>query len=453
MGVIHMSDLPGVKQEDITPRISKQINMGEIPDPGTVRQKRIMVEHCRKVAEVFKQGQWKGQRCFILGGGRSVNRINLEEIAGEHIIGVNLAFRLIDPEIIYAMDARLWGWIENNTTGAGDSELFQKSNAVKVWSDITSAPLPEDIVIAPSLGRPGLSSKMSEGVACGSNSGFGALNLALLLGASEIYLIGYDFDGPRWHRGYPQGNDVGHEYHMQCYRECVEDFKKLFPNQKIINLNKNSKLKVFEFGDMPKDTLKKKPVVEREAVEGEPLFVSYYTTGNGYAQYAKKLERTLKEFNLAYSVQAVKSKGKWDLDTKLKPTFLLKIMEQYPGRPIVWLDADAIVSAKPEKLLKNNADIAVYINPGEGCISNVMYLSGNEKSKEFLEDWKALCEDPKNEAVWDQKLVDKVLKSFKGTVDHLPPEYCYMHLGKNLAEVDKSKIVIEQFQASRKLKR
>lgn len=457
MGEIKMSDLPTPKP-NFERKESQVIRMGDIPDPAYKKQREIMTNAQRKVWDVLRQGEWKGKRCFIIGGGQSVKDVDLSKLEGEKVIAVNMAYRLIDPDIIYAMDARVWGWIENEMMQEGDNVKFLQSKAVKVWSDITAAPLPEDITIAPSIHRPGVSTNLKEGVACGTNSGFGALNLALLLGASEIYLIGFDFYGERWHAGYPQGGDATMDYHLNCYEQASAQIKKEFKGQRIINVNPKSKLTCFEMGDLPADLgelnegRNDETTEKRERGEDEPLFVSYYTVKSGYDKYAKQLMKSLEALNLEMDVQAIKGKGKWDLDTKLKPDFIQKMRQRHPGRTLVWLDADAVVNKVPELLLKSDADIAVHYRGTEGVISNCVLFADTKVANDILADWKGLCENPKNEKVWDQKLLQQAIEAHKkAKVEKLPDDYCYLVGLSNNPDVKDP--VIEQQQASRKLKK
>jgi hypothetical protein len=457
MGEIKMQNLPGVEQK-FNPVESKTIKMSDLKDFGSRRATEFMKIMHRGIKDVFRKDQWAGKRCFIIGGGPSVKNFDLKKLEGEHTIGINMAFRLFNPEIIFGMDARLWGWIEEEETGKGDREKFNKCKSIKVWSDITQAPLPEDIVIAPSIGRPGLSESLEEGLGIGTNSGFGALNLALLLGASEIYLIGYDFKGGRWHPGYPAPSEAGNDYHLQCFLENSEGFKK-FPS-KIINLNSDSALKIFEFGKLPANLKEEKAppakteeVIARKKSETDPVFVNYYTVGNGYEEFAKTLQASMRRFDLEFDSQPIKDRGKWDINTKFKPEFILKMMEKYPERPIVWVDADAVFVKCPELLFNIEEDIAVhYYKEGRELVSNLVYFAPTKKAEKILNKWKEACEDPEKEAVWDQQILQKILESNSKSVkvNRLPPEYCYILLGKNPAGIDP---VVEQRQASRSLKK
>lgn len=458
MGVLKMSDLPSKSNEYKQPDKSKTLRMCDILDAGSIKEKKIMMLTNRKVGEVFAQGEWRGQRCFIIGGGQSVNDFDLSLLKNEKTIGVNMAFRKLDPTILYGMDARLWGWIEQDELESGDCVKFITSKAKKVWSNINAFPLPEDILIAPTIGRPGISTNIKEGVAAGTNSGFGALNLALLLGASEIYLIGYDFYGKRWHKGYPHPEDKKtNGFHLGVYQESVDEIKKAFPNQRIINVNPESKLKYFEFGKMPKDFKTEEEKVgatvfkRKDKKKTDPVFVNYFSMGTGYEAYAIDLVESMKKFDIDMDVQAIKSRGNWDANIKFKPEYVLKMMDKYPGRPIVWVDADAVFVKFPEYMYSIKEHVGIhYYKKGIEPVTNLIYFSGGEPSKKLLKKWKKVCEDPKNKDVRnDQLLFQDLLETTKLKINKLPPEYCYILLGKNPEGCDP---VVEQRQASRKLK-
>jgi len=443
---ITMGDLPARKAGDLRAVKHPILTMSSLPDSNTRKRRQIVYQTNRKIGDVLADGAWKGQRCFIVAGGESVNDFDLKLLNGEHTIGVNLAFRKFNPEIIYGMDARLWGWIENNETGPHDKALFDSCKAIKVWSDISTSPLPEDIVSAPSIGRPGVSRSLKEGIGAGTNSGFGAINIALCLGASEIYLIGYDFYGDRWHAGYPQHGEAGNDFHKQCYEETSEQYKE-FPS-KIINLNPKSRLRIFEFGTMPTDLKSAPAKFSRPRLVGEPVFVNFYTPDNGYKTYADNLRKTLERLDLDHDVQPIKNRGDWDSNTKAKPEFILKMLDLYTGRPIVWLDADSVVVSLPERLLQCKADFACRIRDTGELISSVMYFANNEETRAYLKKAQKLMSTEDKHPFGEQIFFQKALKGFKGTTENLPESYCCI-MGISKLDVEP---VIEQHQASRSLK-
>jgi hypothetical protein len=93
------------------------------------------------------------------------------------------------------------------------------------------------------------SRSLSDGLWNGTNAGASALNLADILGASPIYLLGFDMLGSKgktinWHDEYKEKQD------SWVYSQFTVDFIRNIANirSKVINLNPQSGLKCFEFG-------------------------------------------------------------------------------------------------------------------------------------------------------------------------------------------------------------
>ena len=99
-----------------------------------------------------------------------------------------------------------------------------------------------------------ISFDLNEGIVGNSNSGLGAMMLAIALGANPIYLLGYDMyikgDRTHWHEGYPN-QDRGKIYDgkLKKYIRRLKEFAPQIEEKgvKIINLNPESALKCFSF--------------------------------------------------------------------------------------------------------------------------------------------------------------------------------------------------------------
>jgi hypothetical protein len=97
-----------------------------------------------------------------------------------------------------------------------------------------------------------------DGLAWNGNTGAVAINLALLLGADPIYLLGYDMqiseDGKgNFHNAYNhKPNPKTYNRFLRGMRCMASEMKKLFPGRQVINLEDGtSALEVF-----PKESLK-----------------------------------------------------------------------------------------------------------------------------------------------------------------------------------------------------
>ena len=140
----------------------------------------------------MNDSQWAGEKCFIVGGGPSLKDFDWSILAGQkHIIAVNAAvFDLPHAEVFITEDAR---FIKRF---APQLNLFA---GVKVFScpDDTycaevRALVPFMIILPTRDKRYGWSKHIADGLSTSSNSGIPALNLADILAADPIYLLGFD---------------------------------------------------------------------------------------------------------------------------------------------------------------------------------------------------------------------------------------------------------------------
>ena len=180
-----------------------------------------------------------------------------------------------------------------------------------------------------------------------------------------------------------------------------------------------------------------------------PIFVNFYTGDNGYRKYCDKLIKSLNKFNLPYYIVEIHSKGhKWTRICQQKPYILLKVMNKYPNKNVVWVDADAIIEKEP-RLFKNiTKSFAVHYIGGNEFASGTLFFKNNKISRNIIDDW--VKENNKNSNAWDQRTLGKIINSkYKKHEYKLPKEYCSIFDRKDYQNIDR---VISQWQASRKLK-
>lgn len=216
----------------------------------------------RHFEEVMPGGSWHGHPAFIVGGGPSLRGFDFSRLRGRRSIGVNLAFYAFDPTIIFSMDTRFLNWIFNGTYDRGSfpglRAKFEKTAAYKVWLLTYSASLAEDIFIVPvhKSYQDGLGSftlRYRDGIGHGNNSGYAALNLAVILGANPIYLLGFDCnrlpDASHWHAGHPVPQNPKHlDSFIPRFETAAAATKKA--GIRVVNLNPASALRCFEFGSL-----------------------------------------------------------------------------------------------------------------------------------------------------------------------------------------------------------
>jgi len=171
----------------------------------------------RFIYEVLPDRSWKGHPCVVVGGGPSLSDFDWELLRGWRVIGVNRVYEKFDPTIIFSMDTRFLRWIMEAKYGEEARKKFTESKAYKTWLCTYNCKLPPEIYIVKvwknyGAGFRAFPETMRNGIGHGNNSGFGALNLAVCLGANPIYLLGFDMRyevkgeefRTHWHGGHPQ---------------------------------------------------------------------------------------------------------------------------------------------------------------------------------------------------------------------------------------------------------
>jgi len=190
---------------------------------------------------------WQDQDCFIIGGGTSLRNFDWSVLEHENTIGCNNAFRLgpkvcnicifCDKGFIFDSDEPRWGFYEElskfpNPIVTNDDQL---RNRKEPWLKY----IPRKVR---GLGI--------ETLGYNANTGAAAINLALMLGASTIYLLGFDMfldnnGKPNWHNHLidKPGSDV-YARMVSAFIHVRKDLKK-FPNCRILNVTKKSSLNLF----------------------------------------------------------------------------------------------------------------------------------------------------------------------------------------------------------------
>jgi len=216
------------------------------------------VKQLEKPAKIFKREitkpknpiwsvpkMWLGETVFILGGGPTLNDINLDLIKHRKVIGINNAYG--DPngdgyiprdwvDICFFADQRWRQW---------HSKDIQKFKGMVVTCRST---------LHGKSGMFGLHRGQAEGLeerpqflAWNKSSGGAAINLAYHLGATTCVLLGYDMrrvgNRANWHHDHPAPQKNPYERFLLPYAKVAKDADRL--GMKIINCTLESALRVF----------------------------------------------------------------------------------------------------------------------------------------------------------------------------------------------------------------
>ncbi len=186
---------------------------------------------------------FQNQSVFLVGGGPSLKGFDWERLRGKNIIAINRAFEVLPwAQVLYWTDPEFYLTQKNEIDEfAGlkvcSKELKQKTTDIHILK-----------------GYNGKQLDMREGHIChGNNSGFGALNLAVKLGAKKVMLLGFDGHAQQkqthWHNGYnKQLNKTVYRRLDKLFKGAVSQLVEL--NVEVVNLNSESSIRCFPFSTL-----------------------------------------------------------------------------------------------------------------------------------------------------------------------------------------------------------
>lgn len=127
---------------------------------------------------------WEGETAFLLAGGPSLHGFDPSILSGWRSIAVNNSY-LLHPaaDILYFCDSAWYSQHRKSVTSSFRGQIVTLSRLI--------ATRDAHVLQLKNMGKYGLSLDTA-GLCHGSHSGYQAINLAFLLGASRIVLLGYD---------------------------------------------------------------------------------------------------------------------------------------------------------------------------------------------------------------------------------------------------------------------
>jgi hypothetical protein len=189
----------------------------------------------RPISEIFTFHQFQGKRCFVIAGGPSLRGFDFSQLEEEYTIGINKINQVFHPWILFSWDKVIYNWYQ--------TQLI-KSPVVMV--DVSNSNF-DRVFYVRSPGDYGVPTEINR-IYIGNHTGYAAINLALALGFSPIYLLGFDYK-PDKNKNYHVTDDWGHpkdiDNRLERFRKEVDRYPEYVKGQEIINLNPGSALKCF----------------------------------------------------------------------------------------------------------------------------------------------------------------------------------------------------------------
>lgn len=120
------------------------------------------------------------------------------------------------------------------------------------------------------------------------------------------------------------------------------------------------------------------------------LACSFFT--DKYLADAESLWKSLVKTRTPHFLKHYPSRGYWEANTRIKPEFLLACLQRFPGRDIVYLDADSVVHAPLELFFSFPGDLGVFVAPPNSPLSHpyltgTLYLRNTAAVHRFVQDW------------------------------------------------------------------
>lgn len=380
------------------------------PGPGGATGSRILNEPQGPIWD----GMWAGRRAFVVLGGPSLDGFDWSKLDGELVIAVNRASEFCHPQIRFSMDARYLDGLQAGTWPDVGPDVVQ------VWTN--SGPhvtrLPDGVQILELVsGNHSWSWSLKDGIGWGRNSGYGALNLAAILGANPIYVLGMDMQpGPRanFHDGYGLDNKAEDEWGREI--AAMKDAATFCHGRQIrvYNLNPDSAVECFQkqtWDDVP-------PRPEK------PVFATFCTPD--YRLSAREWRQSVVRFGLEACIVEMESEGAWRANTRLKPAAVAKARAMYPGRAVVFCDADSRMVRYPEIFDGCALGDAAFYFLGQELLSGTMYWGPGPRADALLDAWAKRVDQHTDNVCGEQFALQEVFEARTSKIEftYLPEAYC-----------------------------
>jgi hypothetical protein len=185
----------------------------------------------------------------VAASGPSLTEEVAARLEGCNVIAVNDAYRLLPfAQMLYACDSAWWS-VHNGCPGFKGEKWSSHGAAGRVrHNDKSAAAAKYGLKLV--AGQDGVGFSFEPDVIhYGSNSGFQAVNLALLMGARRIILVGFDMHGTHFFGRHPAGlrNTTSHKNFIRAFERAA---KLLPPEIEILNATPGSALRCYPMMDL-----------------------------------------------------------------------------------------------------------------------------------------------------------------------------------------------------------
>ena len=165
--------------------------------------------------------------------------------------------------------------------------------------------------------------------------------------------------------------------------------------------------------------------------------ISYFTPGPYEEAAHNYLMPSVQKLNLNSDIRRVDSRGSWNANTSYKSEFVLSMLEIHKSN-VVFLDCDAIINSYPQLFhgIPEEYNIAAhtldrnlwynreYLNTRYELLTGTAFFRYSEKTLEIVKKWVDECK--RTPQIWEQKILENIIKNDCVNIFPLPLSYCYI---------------------------
>lgn len=181
------------------------------------------------------------------------------------------------------------------------------------------------------------------------------------------------------------------------------------------------------------------------------MIISFFTENTIYEREVEDLLSSCRSLDLEHHIASEKDLGSWEKNCCQKPRFILESLKKFQ-KPLLWVDADAMILRKPSIDAFQTFDIGFYFQEEMNrARAGTIYVAPTKAAFDFLEKWDRTCQE--RLSIYgelpgaDQAILNELLKEeTKLKVAELPLAYVRIFDRDPLSWEE---TVILHFQASR----
>jgi hypothetical protein len=196
----------------------------------------------------YVDGMLLGKKCFLIGGGYSLKDFDFSILDPFYTIAIN-------HSVIYYKNAKSCLFLDGSFLDKNNNEArkFLKTFTGLIFCSFRTEYQKENKKAIPFyVNKDRVEMNFTKGLYGSRLSGMAALSLALIMGSSEIYLLGYDLNDQFKIKHFYNNEKFSYKneggYVKERIRNHIRAFKVYIPfKDRIFNLSQSSKIPFFEF--------------------------------------------------------------------------------------------------------------------------------------------------------------------------------------------------------------